>query len=144
MKKLLIVAAMIAAVVVAYFLGKTPNNNSNSTASNQLDDSDTTQNSSSSTSNTNTGNSSNNSSTNNTQGNGQGTNPDVVDTSKFYDYWSERGEYIYLRKGGKTAVGNYAVGFLKDGRMVYTHYQNEGTPEETMQYSLSPEYLLVY
>lgn len=144
MKKLLIVAAMIAAVVVAYFFGKTPKNSTSSTASNQLDDSDTTQNSSSSTSNNNTGNNSNNSSTSNTQGNGQGTNPDVVDTSKFYDYWAERGEYIYLRKGVKTAVGSYAVGFLKDGRVVYTHYLNEGTPEETMRYSLSSEYLLVY
>lgn len=135
---------MIAAILVAYFLGKTPKNSSSSTASNQLDDSDTTQNSSSSPTNNNAGNSSNNTGSSNTQGNVQGTNPDVVDTSTFYDYWSERGEYIYLRKGGKTAVGNYAVGFLKDGRIVYTYYLNEGTPEEKMQYSLSPEYVLVY
>ncbi|NBA77239.1 hypothetical protein GOQ04_16905 [Emticicia sp. ODNR4P] len=144
MKKLIVIVIMIAAVIAAYFLGKTPKSRTNTTASNQIDDSDTTQNSSSSPTNNNAGNNSNNSSSNNTQGNGQGTIPDVVDTSKFYDYWSERGEYIYLRKGGKTAVGNYAVGFLKDGRIVYTHYQNEGTPEEIMKYSLSPEYLLVY
>lgn len=143
MKKLIVIAIMIAAILVVYFLGKTPKNTSISTASNQIDDSDTTQKSSSNTNN-NAGNNSNNSSTNNTQTSGQGTNPDLVDTSKFYDYWTERGEYIYLRKGGKTAVGNYAVGFLRDGRTVYTNYQNEGTPEEIMQYSLSPEYLLVY
>ena len=144
MKKLIIIVTIIAAIIVAYFLGKTPKNSSSSTASNQLDDSDTTQNSSSSTSNNNTGNSSNNSRSNNTQGNGQGTNPDVVDTTKIYDYWSEKGEYIYLRKGGKTAIGSYAVGFLRDGRTVYTHYQNEGTPEENMQYSLSPDNVLFY
>lgn len=72
------------------------------------------------------------------------TNQEVVDTSQIYDYWQEKGEYIYLRKGGKTAIGNYAVGFLKDGRTVYTNYQNEGTPEETMLYSLSPDYVLTY
>lgn len=72
------------------------------------------------------------------------TNQDVVDTSQIYDYWQQRGEFIYLRKGGKTATGNYAVGFLKDGRTVYTNYQNEGTPEETMLYSLSPNYVLTY
>jgi len=144
MKKLIVIAIMIAAILIAYFLGKKPKNNLNSTASNQLEDSDTTQNSSSSPTNNSAGNSSNSSSSSNTQGNGSVTNPDVVDTSKFYDYWSERGEYIYLRKGGKTAVGNYAVGFLKDGRIVYTYYHNEGTIEETMRYSLSPEYQLVY
>lgn len=72
------------------------------------------------------------------------TNQEVVDTSQIYDYWQEKGEYIYLRKGGKTAIGNYAVGFLKDGRTVYTNYINEGTPEETMLYSLSPDYVLTY
>ncbi|MDI9874960.1 hypothetical protein [Flectobacillus rivi] len=79
-------------------------------------------------------------------GNNQGstTNQDVVDTSQIYDYWQQRGEFIYLRKGGKTATGNYSVGFLKDGRTVYTNYQNEGTPEETMLYSLSPDYVLTY
>jgi len=142
MNKLIAIIIMTAAIIVAYFLGKTPKNNSNSTASNQVDDSDTTQNSNSSPTNNNAGNNSNSSSSSNTQGNEPGTNPEVVDTSKFYDYWSERGEYIYLRKGGKTAEGNYAVGFLKDGRIVYTYYINEGTPEETMEYSLSPEYLL--
>jgi hypothetical protein len=79
-------------------------------------------------------------------GNNQGStsNQEVVDTSQIYDYWQERGEFIYLRKGGKTATGNYAIGFLKDGRTVYTNYQNEGTPEETMLYSLSPDYVLTY
>jgi hypothetical protein len=72
------------------------------------------------------------------------TNQEVVDTSQIYDYWQEKGEYIYLRKGGKTAIGNYAVGFLKDGRIVYTNYINEGTPEETKLYSLSPDYVLTY
>ncbi|PAC26941.1 hypothetical protein [Flectobacillus sp. BAB-3569] len=144
MKKLIAIVLMIAAVIAAYFLGKTPKSRTNTTASNQIDDSDTTQNSSSSPTNNNAGNSSTSSSSSNTQNNGTGTNPDIVDTSKFYDYWIEKGEYIYLRKGGKTAVGNYAIGFLKDGRVVYTHYLNEGTPEETMRYSLSPEYLLNY
>lgn len=144
MKKLIVIVTIIAAILVAYFLGKTSKNNSNLTASNQVDDSDTTHNTSSNVTNNNSSNSSNSSSSSNTQNNGTGTNPDIVDTSKFYDYWTERGEYIYLRKGGKTAVGNYAVGFLTDGRIVYTHYQNEGTPEEKMQYSLSPEYLLSY
>ncbi|NBB31804.1 hypothetical protein [Cellulophaga sp. BC115SP] len=144
MKKFIAIAIMIAAIIVAYFLSKTPKNISSSTASNQIDDSDTKQYSSSSQTNNDAGNSSNSSSSSNTQNNGTGTNPDIVDTSKFYDYWTEKGEYIYLRKGGKTVVGSYAVGFLKDGRIVYTHYLNEGTPEENMQYSLSPEYLLVY
>lgn len=144
MKKLTVIVIMIAAIIVAYFLGKKPKNNLSSTASNQIEDSDKTRNSSSSPTYNNAGNSSNSSSSSNTQGNGSGTNPEIVDTSKFYDFWSERGEYIYLRKGGKTAVGSYAVGFLKDGRMVYTHYFNEGTPEEKMQYSLSPDSLLMY
>lgn len=144
MKKLISIVIMIAAIIVAYLIGKTPKNSSSSTASNQPDDSDTTQNSSISPTNNSASNSSNSNNSSNTQGNGQGTNLDVVDTSKIYDYWTERGEYIYLRKGSKTAVGNYAVGFLKAGRMVYTHYLNEGTPEETLRYSLSPEYLLVY
>ncbi|MDI9875044.1 hypothetical protein [Flectobacillus rivi] len=144
MKKLIVIVTIIAAIIVAYFLSKTPKNSTSSTASNQLDNSDTTQNSSSSQTNNDAGNNSNSTGSSNTQGNVQGTNPDVVDTSKFYDYWTEKGEYIYLRKGGKTAVGNYAVGFLKDGRMVYTYYLYEGTPEEIMRYSLSPEYVLVY
>ncbi len=71
-------------------------------------------------------------------------NPNTVDTSQIYGYWPERGENIYLKKGGKTAEGTYAVGFLIDGRVVYTQYLNEGTPEESVVYSLSPEYVLVY
>lgn len=144
MKKLLTVAVMIAAVVVDYFLGKTPKNSTNTMASNQVQDSETPQNSSTSTSNNKESTRSNNTSPNNTQTNSQEANPDKVDTSKFYDYWTEKGEYIYLRKGGKTAEGSYAVGFLKDGRLVYTNYKNEGTPEEIIRYSLSPEYVLVY
>lgn len=144
MKKLLIVAAMIAAVVIAYFLGRTPKNSTNTTASNQVQDSETPQNSSKSVDNNKESTSPNDTSPNNTQISSQETNPDKVDTTKIYDYWSEKGEYIYLRKGGKTATGSYAVGFLRDGRTVYTNYQNEGTPEEIMRYSLSPEYLLNY
>lgn len=72
------------------------------------------------------------------------TNGFGVDTSIIVGTWYERGrEPIYAKRYGKYASGTYAVGFLYDGTQVYSYYMNEGTENEEMTYSLSPDGLVL-
>lgn len=72
------------------------------------------------------------------------TNGFGVDTSIVLGTWYEKGgEPIYAKRYGKYASGTYAVGFLYDGTQVYSYYRNEGTENEEMTYSLSPDGLVL-